>query len=345
IRRLEESLSTLRCPSCGHANRAAAKFCEECGTRLASAAAAAEPPRAPGDYTPRHLAEKILGSRAALEGERKQVTVLFADVKGSMDLAEQLDPEEWHRILDRFFQLLAEGVHRFEGTVNQFTGDGIMALFGAPIAHEDHARRACYAALHLSEALRRYANELRLSRGLNFSVRMGLNSGEVVVGTIGDDLRMEYTAQGHTVGLAQRMEQIAEPGKVYVAEHTARLVTGFFRLADLGPLTVKGVQDPLRVYELEGAGSLRTKLDVSRARGFSRFVGREGETATLEAALARAAAGDAQVAGVVAEPGVGTSRLCFEFSQRCRARRIPVHQAHGAAHGKMVPYLLVFGFL
>src|SRR5438132_7469628 len=161
MRRLEESLSTLCCPSCGHANRAAAKFCEECGTRLGSAAASAEPSRAPRDYTPRHLVEKILASRTALEGERKQVTVLFADVKGSMDLAEQVDPEDWHRIMDRFFQLLAEGVHRFEGTVTQFTGDGVMALFGAPIAHEDHAQRACYAALHLQEELRRFAQELR----------------------------------------------------------------------------------------------------------------------------------------------------------------------------------------
>src|SRR5438093_182830 len=339
-RRARVEALVMRCPSCGHENREGAKFCEEC-----AAPAVTAPERDPRAYTPKHLAEKILSARSALEGERKQVTVLFADVKGSMDLAEQVDPEVFHQVMERFAALLAEGVHRFEGTVTQFTGDGVMALFGAPIAHEDHAQRACYAALHLQEALRRYANELRLSRGLNFAVRMGLNSGEVVVGTIGDDLRMDYTAQGHVVGLAARMEQIAEPGKVYVAEHTARLVTGFFRLADLGPLTVKGVQDPLRVYELEGVGSLRTKLDVSRARGFSRFVGREGETATLEAALARAAAGDAQVVGVVAEAGVGKSRLCYEFVQRCRARRIPVHEAHGAAHGKMVPYLLVFEFL
>jgi class 3 adenylate cyclase len=144
-------------------------------------------------------------------GERKHVTVLFADVRGSMDLAEQVDPEEWHKIMDRFFAILSEGVHRFEGTVNQYTGDGIMALFGAPIAHEDHARRACYAALYLGEELRRYAEELRRTRGLGFSVRMGLNSGEVIVGAIGDDLRMDYTAQGHTVGLAQRMEQLAAP--------------------------------------------------------------------------------------------------------------------------------------
>src|SRR6059058_5628991 len=345
MRRLEESLSTLRCPSCGHANRAAAKFCEECGTRLASAAASAEPPRAPRDYTPRHLAEKILGSRAALEGERKQVTVLFADVKGSMDLAEQLDPEEWHRILDRFFQLLAEGVHRFEGTVNQYTGDGVMALFGAPIAHEDHAQRACWAALHLCNEVRRYADELRTARGLNFAVRLGINSGEVVVGRIGDDLRMDYTALGHTVGLAARMEQLAEPGKVFLTEHTARLVAGFFTLRDLGESAVKGVGAPLRVYELEGVGALRTRLDVARARGFSRFVGRTAEMASLEAALGRAVAGTGQVIGVVAEAGVGKSRLCHEFTERARAQGIAVYDAHCVAHGKMIPFLPVLELL
>ena len=339
MRRLEESLSTLRCPSCGHANRAAAKFCEECGTRLGSAAASAEPPRAPRDYTPRHLAEKILGSRAALEGERKQVTVLFADVKGSMDLAEQLDPEEWHRILDRFFQLLAEGVHRFEGTVNQYTGDGIMALFGAPIAHEDHARRACYAALHLAEALRRYGEELKRTRGLGFSVRMGLNSGEVVVGRIGDDLRMDYTAQGHTVGLAARMEQLAGPERVYLTEHTAALVSGFFQLRDLGPFPVKGVREPVRVYELEGLGPIRTRLEASRARGFSRFVGRDEEMKTLEAALGRALEGEGRVVGVAGDAGVGKSRLCWELAERCRARGIRFAEGHAPPHGKMIPLL------
>src|SRR5438093_4700979 len=299
MRRLEESLSTLRCPSCGHANRAAAKFCEECGTRLASAAASAEPPRAPRDYTGRHLAEKILGSRAALEGERKQVTVLFADVKGSMDLAEQLDPEEWHGILDRFFQLLAEGVHRFAGTVNLYNGYGYLALFGAPIAHEDHARRACYAALHLAEALRRYGEELKRTRGLGFSVRMGLNSGEVVVGKIGDDLRMDYTAQGHTVGLAARMEQLAGPDRTYLAERTAALVSGFFQLRDLGQFELKGAREPVRVYELEGVGPIRTRLQASQARGFSSFVGRDEEMRALETALARALEGNGQAVGVV----------------------------------------------
>jgi class 3 adenylate cyclase len=262
------------------------KFCDRCGATLATTV----PERDPRAYTPKHLADKILQSRSALEGERKQVTVLFADVKSSMELAESIDPEEWHRILDGFFQVLADGVHRFEGTVNQYTGDGIMALFGAPIAHEDHAQRACFAALHLADALRRYSEELKRTRGLGLSVRIGLNSGEVVVGKIGDDLRMDYTAQGHTVGLAQRMEQLADPGKAYLTEHTAALVSGYFRLRELGAFTLKGVREPVPVFELEGVGALRTRLDVSRARGFSRFVGRADELATLEAALARAIA-------------------------------------------------------
>jgi class 3 adenylate cyclase/tetratricopeptide (TPR) repeat protein len=296
-----------------------------------------EQERTPRDYTPKHLADRILQSKSALEGERKQVTVLFADVKGSVDLSERTDPEEWHRVMDRFFQILADGVHRFEGTINQYTGDGIMALFGAPIAHEDHPQRACYAALHLIEALRLYGDELRLDRGMSFAVRMGLNSGDVVVGKIGDDLRMDYTAQGHTVGLAARMQQIAEPGRVYLTEHTARQVDGFFRLRDLGPSKLRGSSAPLGVYELEGTGPMRTRLDRSRARGFSRFVGRADEMETLETALARARTGQPQVVGVVAEAGSGKSRLCYEFLEQCRARGIACHEAHGVAHGKATP--------
>jgi class 3 adenylate cyclase len=200
------------CAACGRANDADARFCNGCGQPLAAAEpAAAPPPRAAPDpraYTPKHLADKILQSRSALEGERKQVTVLFADVKGSMELAGRVDPEAWHGILDRFFSILAGGVHRFEGVVNQYTGDGIMALFGAPIAHEDHAQRACYAVLALRDELSRYAREVKREHGLGFATRMGLHSGEVVVGKIGDDLRMDYTAQGHTVGLAQRMRPL-----------------------------------------------------------------------------------------------------------------------------------------
>jgi class 3 adenylate cyclase/tetratricopeptide (TPR) repeat protein len=306
----------VTCPECGKALPPSASFCNKCGHDLRKPAA--RPPSInysqPHSYTPKHLADKILQSKSALEGERKQVTVLFADVKGSMELAEQVDPEEWHRILDRFFQILAEGVHRYEGTINQYTGDGIMALFGAPIAHEDHAHRACYASLYLSEQLRRYANELRLSKGLNFAVRMGVNSGEVVVGKIGDDLRMDYTAQGHTVGLASRMEQIAEPGKVYLAQDTAKAVEGYFVLEDLGEVRVPGMGQPVRVSELRGVGMLRTRLDVSRARERQ-----------------------AQVVGVVGEAGSGKSRLCYEFLERCRARELATLEAHGIAHGKATP--------
>src|SRR5436305_7128936 len=327
----------VRCPRCDAELPTGSKFCNRCGTPIAAAGPGAE--RDPRAYTPQHLAEKILISRAALAGERKQVTVLFADVKGSMDLAEQLDPEEWHAIMDRFFQLLAEGVHRFEGTVNQYTGDGIMALFGAPIAHEDHAQRACWAALHLRDEVRGYADELRTARGVGFAVRMGLNSGEVVVGKIGDDLRMDYTAQGHAVGLAQRMEQLAEPGRPLLTENTAKLVAGFFTLRDLGPSRVKGASEPLRLYELEGPGRLRTRFDVSRTRGLSRFVGRAVEMAALEAALERALGGSWQAVAVVAEPGVGKSRLCHEFAERCRARGIGVVEAHAVAHGKNIPLL------
>jgi class 3 adenylate cyclase len=325
-----------RCAACGAELPGGARFCNQCGATIAAAPAS---PRDPRDYTPRHLAEKILASKSALEGERKQVSVLFADVKGSLELAESVDPEEWHRILERFFQILAEGVHRFEGTINQYTGDGIMALFGAPIAHEDHAQRACYAALQLQQALRRYANELRLARGLDFAVRIGIHSGEVVVGKIGDDLRMDYTAQGVVVGLAARLQALAEAGKTYVSGETARRVEGYFRFEDLGEVNVKGASAPVRVLELAGTGTLRTRFDVSRSRGLSRFVGRTDETAALDAALERALGGDAPVVGVVAEAGVGKSRLCFELLERCRARGIATTVASGVAHGKVVPLL------
>jgi class 3 adenylate cyclase len=261
-----------------------------------------------------------------------------------MDLAEQVDAEEWHKIMDRFFAILSEGVHRFEGTINQYTGDGIMALFGAPLAHEDHARRACYAALALQDDLRRYANELRLEKGLNFSVRMGLNSGEVVVGKIGDDLRMDYTALGHAANLAARMEQIAAPDSTYLSEHTAKLVSGYFSFRDLGETRIKGLSDALHVFELTGVGPVRTRLEVSRARGFTKFVGRQSEMGALDAALGQAIAGTTQVVGVVAEAGTGKSRLCYEFVERCRAREIPVYQAHGVAYGKAVPLLPVLEF-
>ena len=325
----------MQCAACGQANPPGSRFCNACGGALAADATADRGRPA----TPAHLVERILSARTSLEGERKQVTVLFADVKGSMDLAEQVDAEEWHAILDRFFRILTEGVHRFEGTVNQYTGDGIMALFGAPLAHEDHALRACGAALHLRDEVQRLADELRTTRGLAFAVRMGVNSGEVVVGRIGDDLRMDYTALGHTVGLAQRMEQLAEPGKPLLTEHTARMVSGYFDLRDLGPSRVKGAAEPVRLYELVGVGRLRTRFDASRARGLSRFVGRRAEMTVLEEALERALAGEARSVGIVGEPGVGKSRLCHEFIARCRSRGIRFVDAHGVPHGRTIPLL------
>src|SRR5437660_3525703 len=330
--------SSVSCPRCATINPLGQKFCDACGESLASAGGASE--RDARAYTPRHLVERILTTRSALEGERKQVSVLFADVVDSMRLAERLGAEEWHRVLDRIFAILSAGIHRFEGTINQFTGDGVMALFGAPLAHEDHAQRACHAALSAMNDLHAYASALR-ARGLELSVRMGINSGEVVVGKIGDDLRMDYTAQGHCVGLAARMEQLAAPGTVLLTESTAQLVEGFFALADVGPRAVKGVTVPVRVVELRGIGPARTRLEASGARGLSRLIGRDAELAWLDGILARSIASNGQVVGVIGEAGVGKSRLCLEFIQRCRARGVPVHEVHCPSHGATVPWLAI----
>jgi class 3 adenylate cyclase/tetratricopeptide (TPR) repeat protein len=278
------------------------------------------------------------------DAERKQVTVLFADVSGSMDLAEHEDPEEWRKIMQRFFALLADAVNRFEGTVDKFTGDGIMAIFGAPVAHEDHAARACYAALQMLDEVASYAADLRREKGLNFSTRIGINSGEVVAGAIGGG-EGAYTAIGHTVGLAQRMEALAEPGKAYLTEHTARLAGGFLDLTDLGEFEIKGASRPVEVFELAGVGQARSRLDLARERGFSRFVGREREMAALEGALARAKEGEATAIGVVAEPGIGKSRLYHEFVERCRSEGTEVFQAQGQAHGKSIPFMPILQML
>jgi class 3 adenylate cyclase/DNA-binding SARP family transcriptional activator/tetratricopeptide (TPR) repeat protein len=297
-----------------------------------------------GVELPEHLAEKVRRAPAPREGERKQVTVLFCDVQGSMELAESLDPELWRDLLDRFLAVVSEAVHSYEGTVNRFTGDGAMALFGAPIAHEDHARRACHAALRLRDALAEYGQELRAQHGVEFAVRLGLNSGEVVVGAVGDDLQMEYTAIGHTVGLAARMEEAAEPGKPCLTRQTAGLVEGYFELEDLGELEVKGVRQPVHAYGLTRAANARTRLDAAAGRGLSPFVGRKPELAALDAALDRARE-TGQVVGVVAEPGVGKSRVCREFADACRARGIRVTVGGGVAHGRRAPLLPVIELL
>jgi len=324
----------VSCPSCGHENPAGARFCNNCGAPLAPAFTPE-----PRSYTPRHLVEKILASRSALRGERKLVTVLFADVVRSMELAERVDPEEWHRLLDRLFRILSDGVHRYEGTINQYTGDGIMALFGAPIAHEDHAQRACAAALDMARELAALAADVRRERALEFAVRMGLNSGEVIVGRIGDDLRMDYTAQGHVVGLAARVQQLAPSGGITVTEHTHHLAADFYDFLDRGAQSLKGSSVPVRVFDLRGRSQIRSRFDRSRARGFSRFVGRESEMALLERALRQAQSGRPNVVLITAEPGAGKSRLCHELVERSNG--FGLHYARALSHGRTLPFHVI----
>src|SRR5262245_27759935 len=335
----------LKCASCGFENVPRIKFCGECGKSTAEAVKEL-PGRQPRSYTPKHLADRILAEQAAMEsrgaqdGERKTITALFADIKGSVEMMEGLDPEEARAIVDPALQLMMDAVHRYEGYVAQSRGDGIFALFGAPIAQEDHARRALYAALRMQEDIKRYSDRLRIEKGVPLQVRVGLNSGEMVVRAIRkDDLHTDYVPIGHSVNLAARMEGLATPGSIAVAESTYRVTQGYFRFRELGPIAVKGVSEPIRVYDLEGVGALHTPLEVSRSRGFSRFVGRVDEMAALEAALARAIGGNAQVVGIVGEAGVGKSRLCFEFLERCRARDLAISEAHGVPHGKALQLL------
>src|SRR5262245_32786244 len=260
---------------CGFANQPQAKFCGDCGAALAPPARAstasplAPRPQPPLTYTPGHLAEKILTSKAALEGERKQVTVLFADLKGSMELLADRDPEDARAILDPVLERMMDAVHRYERTVNQVMGDGIMALFGAPIAHEDHAVRACYAALALQAALRYYSNEVRRTHGLPVDFRVGLNSGEVVVRSIDNDLHLDYWALGQTVHLAARMEQLATPGSILLTPATLRLVEGLVQVHALGRIPVKGLVEPVEVAELVGVSALRRRLQAAAVRGLT----------------------------------------------------------------------------
>jgi class 3 adenylate cyclase/predicted ATPase len=329
-----------RCGACGSPNPPGQKFCGECGQTLA----AASPPAAsrfgtPETYTPKHLADRILTSKAALEGERKHVTVLFADVKGSMELLADRDPEEARNILDPVLARMMETVHRYDGTVNQVMGDGIMALFGAPLAHEDHAVRACYAALGMQDAIRRYTEEVRRSHGIEVQIRIGINSGDVVVRSIGSDLRMDYTAVGQTTHLAARMEQLAPPGVTRLTSETVRLAEGFVHVKPLGAIPIKGVAEPMEVFELVGAAAVRTRLQAARARGFSRFVGREPEMAQTRQAAEHARGGRGQVVAVVGEAGVGKSRLLHEFIHSHHTHGWLVLEASSVSYGKATPFL------
>jgi len=337
----------LVCPACKHVNVAGSRFCNSCGRALGDATPPLQPPRfaSPETYTPKHLAEKILTSKSSLEGERKQVTVLFADMKGSMELLADRDPEEARKLLDPVIEHMMEAVHGYEGTVSNLMGDGIMALFGAPLAHEDHAVRACYAALRMQELVNRYAEGVRRTEGVPIQIRVGLNSGEVVVGAIGNDLKMDYTAIGQTVHLASRMEQLATPASILITAETLRLAEGYVEVKPLGPVSVKGLSEPVEVYEVIGAGLVRSRMEAAAARGLSRFVGRGAEIHALQQALEKAGAGHGQVAAVVGEPGVGKSRLFYEFTRSHRAQGWLILESSSASYGKATPNLPVIDLI
>jgi len=301
--------------------------------------------QAPLTYTPPYLAEKILTSRAALEGERKQVTVLFADLKGSIALLAERDPEEARHLLDPVLDRMIAAVHQYEGTVNQVMGDGIMALFGAPLAHEDHAVRACYAALRMQEAVQQYAAEVQRTQGVPIHIRVGLNAGEVVVRSIGSDLHMDYTAVGQTTHLAARIEQMAMPGAILITPAVLGLVEGFVQVKALGAMPVRGLRDPVEVYEVTGAGMVRSRLPVAAARGLTHFVGRQHELETLQQALAQAHAGHGQVVAMVGEAGVGKSRLLYEFGHFHHTQGWLVLESASVSYGKATPYFPVVDLL
>ena len=308
--------------------------------------------RPPLAYTPQYLAEKVLHARSAMEGERKQVTVLFADLKGSMELLADRDPEEARHILDPVLERLMAAVHRYEGTVNQIMGDGIMALFGAPLAHEDHAVRACYAALAMQDAMRRYSAEVRRTHGVEVQIRVGLNSGEVVVRAIGNDLHMDYSAIGQTTHMAARMEQLATPGSIRLTAETLRLAEGLIQVTALGPVPVRGLADPVEVFELVGASTLRGRFQAAATRGLTRFVGRQMEIEALQQALARAATGHGHIVAMVGEAGVGKSRLVYEFVHwrdfrpgRTLTGGWRVLESASVSYGKATPYFPVLDLL
>src|SRR5215475_10343120 len=358
----------MKCPRCQHENPPHAKFCLECGANLALtcakcqstlptgakfclecgepvATSAASRFAAPETYTPRHLAEKILTSKTALEGERKQVTILFADLKSSMELLADRDPEDARRILDAVVERMMEAVHHFEGTVSEVRGDGIMALFGAPVAHEDHAVRACYSALRMQEAVKLYARQLRRSQGLFVQIRVGINSGEVVVRSIGSDLRMDYSAVGRATHMAARMEQLAAPGTIQITAETLRLVEGFVQVTALGPVPVKGLIEAVEVFELVGAGTARTRFQAAARRGLTSFVGRNAELEQLRDALDRAKQGRGQVVAVVGEPGVGKSRLFWEFTHSRRLQGWLIMESTSVSYSRTSAYLPVIELL
>ncbi len=350
----------MPCPRCGQDNRPGVRFCEECGARVdprcpvcesvlpaeskfcGLCGTAVSGPEVRVSAPPASL---LISSRAAVEGERKQVTVLFADIRSSLEILADRDPEESRAVLDPVLLCMMDAVHRYEGTVNQVLGDGIMALFGAPLAYEDHAVRACHAALDMHDAVAPLAVKLRETMRAEVSIRVGLNSGEVVVRSIGSDLKMDYTAVGQTTHLAARMEQLARPGTTLLTRATARLVEGHMDARPLGLLPIKGLTEPMELYELGGRRELRGLLRAPHAQGLTRFVGRETEIAELRRAAGRAISGHGQVLAVVGEPGVGKSRLVYEFTRGWLDPGWRLLETAAVSYGRSTPYLPVIRLL
>ena len=335
----EECSSPLArtCSNCGSPLSATAKFCAECA-HAAEGAARQSRFAAPESYTPKHLAEKILTSKSALEGEHKQVTVLFCDLVGSTELAERLGAESMHRLLSLFFDLALAEVHRYEGTINQFLGDGFMALFGAPLAHEDHARRAALAALGLQRILRERPTDFGVPPGTSLAVRMGLNTGHVVVGAIGDNLRMDYTAVGDTTNLAARLQQLAEPGTICLSEGTQIAIRRYFGVQHVGERTVKGKPEPITVYKLLGPratpGSSNEVISVQ-----SRLVGRVPEVAEFTACIEHVLSGRGGIVTVTAEAGLGKSRLVAELRRQYVDRDVRWLEGRALSFSRTMSYL------
>ncbi len=335
-----------KCSICWRNNPSGSKFCNGCGKALVHPKTKpAVDYSQPQSYTPRHLAQKILTTRSAIEGERKLVTVLFADLADSTRLFEKIDPEQVHEIMDGCFKIMMDEIHLQEGTINQFRGDGVMALFGAPVAHEDHAQRACRAALSIQRILKRYSEKVDRDYGIEFKMRIGLNSGTVVVGAIGDDLRMDYTADGDTTNLASRIENLARPGTSLISVNTRRLVKDYFELKPLGKAHVKGKKEQQEIFELVRAGGAVTRIEAAAAKGLTRFVGRKNSMAALMDAYEKAKRSNGQVVGMIGEAGVGKSRLLLEFRKRLPKGEFGYLEGRCIHFGSGMPYLPILDIL
>jgi len=335
----------VKCPKCQHELPEDANFCMNCGYNLKSQKQiAAIDLNRPHSYTPKFLADQILTNRSAMEGERKRVTVLFADVANYTAMAEKLDPEEIHQIMDGCFTILMNEIHKHQGTINQFTGDGVMALFGAPVALENHAQNACRAALSIQNTLQKFSSDLKGKTGLEFKMRIGLNSGPVIVGSIGDDLRMDYTAIGDTTNLAARMESMATPCTILVSHNTYKRVAKQFEFKALGKLEIKGKENALEAYELLKDKIDRPRLGLER-QIFSEMVGREKELNKLELQINKAIAGEGSVVNVIGEAGIGKSRLISELRASTAMKRATVLEGRAISSGKDLSFHPIINLL